>query len=794
VRPTTLTILAVDDNRDNLTSIAAVVRDVLPEARCLTALGGREGLDLARAEDPDVILLDVVMPGMDGFAVCGELKRDERLRLIPVVFLTALRTDRESRIRALEAGAEGFLSKPPDPAELTALIRAMAKVKAAGRFRRLEKDELAALVAERTRELELELVERRRAEQEMRASEARYRSLFENMTEGVAYCRMVYEDGQPCDFVYLAVNNAFEALTGLKGVVGRRVTEVIPGIRELDFDLFVRYGRVAATGRPERFEYHLAALDMWVDLSVYCPAAEHFVAVFDVITARKQAEADRELLRAAIEQTRDVVVVTDLNGGIQYVNPAFEAVTGYLREEALGRNPRILKSGTHDLAWYRELWATITGGSTWRGRIVNRRKDGTLYTEEATISPVCDANGKIVNFVAVKRDITEHLRLEQQFHASQRMEAIGSLAGGVAHDFNNLLSVILNYAGFALEGLHESDPLRADLAEVQKAAERAAGLTRQLLAFSRKQVLEPQVLDLNQVLSNLEKMLRRLIGEDIEFAQVLAPDLGRVKADQGQLEQVIMNLVVNARDAMPHGGRLTIETENVELDRNYAGRYVAALPGPHVLLAVSDTGCGIDGATRQHLFEPFFTTKPRGKGTGLGLSTAYGIVKQSGGNIEVDSEPGTGTTFKVYLPRLNGGPELSAAEGVAASPAVGTETILVVEDEEAVRKVAVRMLRASGYNVLTASNGGEALLTCEQHDGDIALLLTDVVMPQMSGRELAERLRQLRPGMRVLFMSGYTNDAIVRHGVLEAGIRFISKPFSSPELARKVRESLDSPC
>ncbi|MGI5861049.1 MAG: PAS domain-containing protein [Myxococcales bacterium] len=387
-------------------------------------------------------------------------------------------------------------------------------------------------------------------------------------------------------------------------------------------------------------------------------------------------------------------------------------------------------------------------------------------------------------------DLTKQRQTEKQLQLSQRLEAVGRLAGGVAHDFNNLLSVILSYADFALADLRESDPIRADLLEIKNAAERAAALTGQLLAFSRKQVREPQVLNINTTVTGIENMLRRLLGEDIQILVCLAEDLGSVEADPGQLEQVIMNLAVNARDAMPRGGKLTIETANVELDDAYARMHVAIKPGNYVLLSVTDTGCGMDAATREHIFEPFFTTK-ESKGTGLGLATVYGIVKQSGGNIWVYSERGQGTTFKVYLPRV----DLPATETRRRSPAViapGTETVLVVEDESAVRKLVERILRLAGYRVLSGANGGEALLLCEKHGDKIDLLLTDVVMPQMSGRELAERLALLSPQLKVLYMSGYTNHAIVHHGVLEPGTRFIGKPFSAPELTYKVREALDA--
>ncbi|MBU1244796.1 response regulator [Myxococcota bacterium] len=391
-----------------------------------------------------------------------------------------------------------------------------------------------------------------------------------------------------------------------------------------------------------------------------------------------------------------------------------------------------------------------------------------------------------------KHSQVQHDLLEEQLRASQKMEAIGSLAGGVAHDFNNLLSVILSYTGLAMDSLLEGDPLKDDLLEVQKAGERAAGLTRQLLAFSRKQVLQPSVLDVNEITSGLEKMLRRILGEDVELVQVLEPELGRVMADQGQLEQVLMNLVVNARDAMPAGGRLTIETSNIEVDGEYASRHMGLKTGPYVQIAVSDSGCGMDEAVRARIFEPFFTTKEKGKGTGLGLAMVYGIVQQSGGAIGVSSKPGHGTTFRIYLPRDVSGD--AAPDLVPASPTrktTGTETILVVEDEDALRKVIHRALSGGGYNVMTAAEGEEALRICARHAGEIHLLLTDVVMPKMSGRELAHALTADRPTTRVLYMSGYTGNTILHHGDFDAETQFLAKPFTMAGLMSKIRAVLD---
>ncbi len=382
-------------------------------------------------------------------------------------------------------------------------------------------------------------------------------------------------------------------------------------------------------------------------------------------------------------------------------------------------------------------------------------------------------------------------RSEEQLRHAQKMDAIGRLSGSVAHDFNNLLSVILSYADLVLGELKQVDPLRADIESIKKAGEKAADLTRQLLAFSRQQVLAPRVVDLNEIMVDSERMLRRLIGEDIEFETHYARSVSRVKLDPGQIDQVLLNLVINARDAMPNGGKLTIETRDVTLDEPYTDEHFGVISGAHVMLAVSDTGIGMDKQTQARIFEPFFTTKDLGKGTGLGLSTVFGIVKQSSGHIWVYSEPGGGTTFKVYFPVTD------AVEPEPVEPAVlgsldGTETILLVEDQEDVRRVAHAILRRQGYHVIEARNAGEALLTCERHPRTIHLLLTDVVMPQLSGRELAERLVAMRPDMKVLYMSGYTENVIVHHGILDSGIAYLQKPIVPDMLARRVREVLDS--
>ena len=506
--------------------------------------------------------------------------------------------------------------------------------------------------------------------------------------------------------------------------------------------------------------------------------------------AERALREANEHLAAVIQSSPLAIYTLDPRSTVLTWNRAAEALYGWQAAELIGRP---LPTIGHDVEDHGRLRDRVLRGESLRGvEVTRRRKDGTSVNISLSVAPLHDAAGRVTGMLSLAADVTEMRQLEVQYRQAQKMEAVGRLAGGIAHDFNNLLTAIIGTTALVLEDLGLESRARLDIQEIEKAAKRAAGLTRQLLIFSRQQVLEPRALDLNALVGNLEKMLHRLIGEDIELRTKQATALGAVRADPGQLEQAIVNLVVNARDAMPQGGRLTIETADVELDRGYVAGHVPTQPGPYVLLAISDTGVGMDGATKARLFEPFFTTKEPGRGTGLGLATVYGIVKQSGGYIWTYSELGHGTTFKIYLPRVAETPEAPESTTSPPTPVRGSETLLVVEDQEEVRKLTKRVLEARGYTVLAARNGAEALEIVAQHPSKIHLMITDVVMPGMNGRELAQHARARRSYLKVLYVSGYTGEAVLQHRLLEPGVAFLQKPFTPDVLARKTREVLDN--
>ena len=582
----------------------------------------------------------------------------------------------------------------------------------------------------------------------------------------------------------------------LPDVSGLELLDEIKRVSPLTEVVFVTAFATVATATQAvngaAFAYVTKPFEMDVLLTTLRRAAEKVELAEARRIADEALRESEERFRATFEQAAVGIAHIAQDGAFIRVNQRLCDIYGFTREEILERTfKEIVHPDELDgiLELRRRMFADEIPMYTAEVRC--RHRNGSTVWVNVTASVVRDAKGEPKYSIGAIQDITERKRLEGELLHSQRMEGVGQLAGGIAHDFNNLLTVISGRSELVLERLDPADPLRRELELICKTSGRAAALTRQLLAFSRKQVLQPKAVDLNELVQTATALLKRIIGEHVELVFVPAEDLGCVRADPTQLEQVVVNLAVNARDAMPDGGKLTIGTANAALDERYARRHVGVVPGPHVQLTVSDTGIGMDRATQARIFEPFFTTKGPGKGTGLGLSTVYGIVKQSGGHVRVYSEVGRGTTFKVYLPRTDAAAE--ASPGRATSMPAGTETILVAEDESEVRALAREILETLGYIVVEASTAPDAILIAERHVGLIDLLLTDVVMPRMSGRVLAERVGELRPEMKVLFMSGYTDDAIIRHGVLEAGVSFLEKPFTAAALAAKVRAVLDGP-
>jgi two-component system, cell cycle sensor histidine kinase and response regulator CckA len=516
------------------------------------------------------------------------------------------------------------------------------------------------------------------------------------------------------------------------------------------------------------------------------------LAMHSLQQEQNSAEESIRKLSRAVEQSADMVMVTDRQGIVEYVNPAFEALTGYGREEVCGKTPRILKSGEQPPEVYQEMWKTISAGNVYRGILVNRKKNGELYHVEESISPVRDAAGLITHFIANGRDLTERMRLEAQLLQSQKMDAIGNLAGGVAHDFNNLLTIITSYAELALDAVPRESPLESKIQEIILAARRAAELTRQLLAFGRKQPQALRVADLNQVIGRIANTLPRLIGEDIGFTFTRGEGLGSVRVDPLQIEQILMNLAANARDAMPQGGQLRIETSNQRLEDDYVQCKKAIIPtGRYALITVSDDGNGIPPEHMPHIFEPFYTTKPLGKGTGLGLATVYGIVKQNKGYVWAYSEPKMGTVFKIYLPCVAGRDQVGELDShKSESLSRGSETVLLVEDEPAVRRATAEFLNMQGYTVLEAKDGLDALDVARHHYSAIDLVVSDVVMPNMSGGQLGKELTKLRPDTKLLFVSGYAGKTVLDHNVVDLEVNFLQKPYTLNELSLKIRGAL----
>jgi two-component system, cell cycle sensor histidine kinase and response regulator CckA len=636
-----------------------------------------------------------------------------------------------------------------------------------------------------------DITEQKLAQEALRDSEEKYRATFNNAAVGID---LVDLDGR-----FLRVNAVLSNFLGYTEGELRNLT-ILDVTYPEDLAKSARMHDALVRGETDRYklEKRYVRKDgsvVWADTFVSAirdSGGKHIAAVGVILDTTKRRKLDEVRLRlaTAVEQVAETIVITDTEGTILYVNPAFEKNTGYASDEAIGKNPRILKSGQHDADFYQRLWKTIAGGAVWNGHLITKRKDGTLIEEEATISPIKDDSGEIKNYVAVKRDVTKEVSLQKQLFQAHKMEAVGTLAGGIAHDFNNLLQVTLGYSELILAEKSHKDPDYADLQKIHQAALSGAELVRSLLTFSRK--VEPKLapLRLNQQVTQVEKFLRRTIPKMIDIRLELAEEIQRTNADAAQIEQIIMNLAVNGRDAMGEEGSLTIRTENVTLDEEYCRFNVEAKPGDYVLLSVSDTGHGMDRETLQHIFEPFYTTKELGRGTGLGLAMVYGIVKQHGGHITCHSEVAKGTLFKLYFPAIQSIDE-PAVEETGIMPAFGTETVLLVDDEGSVRELGERILTRSGYTVLTATNGEEALEVYGREKERIALVILDLIMPTMGGKDCLGEILKIDPQATILLASGYSGDASSMEYVDLGAKGFIAKPFRFKELLRQVRKTLD---
>jgi signal transduction histidine kinase/DNA-binding response OmpR family regulator len=695
------------------------------------AADGAEALERVRADQPDLVITDILMPRMDGFEFVRQLRSEEAIAGTPVIFYTATYLEREANTLAQACGVSIVLAKPADPDLILKTIAGVLDGKTAV-------STVSSAPAPKRSPLEALNERFKQKPGELETSSSRLAALIDlglALTAERDPARLLQTF---CDVARLIVGPK-HATVYLLDEDGQSFSQV-----------FASTSEVGNEGAPVLSPALLKKI-----LTSRRPVRLHdFTKGEPTSELPSEREAKNPFLGVPISSPNVIY-------GLLCFTGKFDAEDFSEEEERLA----------------------LTLAAQAASAIENAR----LYDE------IQRHAAKLQLEIAERKQAEEALKKsEEQFRQSQKLEAVGRLAGGIAHDFNNVLTIIGGYNELVQDELGEDNRVKKEIEGIGKAVQRAASLTRQLMAFSRKQVLEMQIVDLNAIVSNIDEMLHPLLGEDIELLTVPGKDLGKIKADRGQLEQVVMNLAVNARDAMPQGGRLTIITANAQLDEDYARDHFSVQPGAYIMLAVNDTGCGMDAETRAHLFEPFFTTKELGKGTGLGLSTVYGIVKQSGGHIWVYSEPDVGTTFKIYLPRVEDAADPKPQAKPLKGTYMGSETILLVEDQKEVRELACRILAKNGYAVLEAGGGAEAIEISERHKGPIHLLVSDVVMPQISGRDLADRLVHSRPEMRRLFMSGYTDDAILRHGILDEGVSFLEKPFTSEALARKVREVLDT--
>ncbi len=761
-----------------------------------TAVNGIEALKKVKSSPPDLIISDILMPEMDGFEFCRRIKKDDKLRTIPFVFYTATYVDQQDEDLAMSLGASRFVVKPMEMDSFLALIQEVLEehkkhilpvpdsVQAGDE--ELEQKHSDALI----RKLDKKVKE---IEQERLALKESY-SLINAIIEGTTDAIFIKDkEGR-----YIMANHITAKAMGkpVNEVLGKKDTELFS--QEAATGLMQTDRKIIETGETQSLEEVTQVgntTQYWhTTKGVHRDSTGKIAGLFGIareITEKKKMEDSLRKLSRVVEQSPLSIIITDTEGKIEYVNPYFTKLTGYPFEEALGVYPNILKSGLHPPELYDELWKTITSGNVWRGQFHNKKKTGELYWEDAAISPITDEKGIITNYIAIKEDITERKSLENQLLQSQKMEAVGRLAGGIAHDFNNILSAIMSYAYLASMSAGDNLNLKNNLDQITFLTSRAGEITKGLLAFSRKQPYNPEPLNINKKILDTEKLLRKFMGEDIELKIKIADRDLFIIADSIQIEQIIINLATNARDAMHNCGMLSIEIDIMTIDDRFIRVNKFGEPGTYAVIAVSDTGSGLDEKIKQQIFEPFFTTKEVGKGTGLGLSIIYGIVKQHEGYINVYSELGFGTTFKLYFKTTDTEAIEQIKEETVADLSGNMETILLAEDEEAIRTAERIILQEYNYRVIEAVDGQDAIDQFIKNENTIQLCIIDAVMPRKNGREAIDAIRRIKPDMNLILTSGYSADVISDKGILQEGLEFLPKPLLPDNLLKTIKKVLN---
>jgi len=776
-------ILVVDDTPANLKLLMDLLNTQGYKVR--PAPDGKIALAAVAARKPDLILLDIKMPDMDGYEVCRRLKENKQTQEIPIIFISAL-TSLEDRIKGFAVGGVDFITKPFQREEVLARINTHLQL-----FQMQQN--LENLVDERTEELNKAYQSLQKSETEAREAEKKYRTLFESSSDAI----MLLDDTG-----FIDCNDASLRIFGCtdrKEIIGSNPVQWSPPTQA--------DGRDSSTAAQEENAIALREGQNFFEWIFRRDNGEEFFAevllspmeiggnrvmqstVRD-ITERRQLEEDQIRLTTAIEQASEAVIITDAAAKIQFINPAFEHTTGYSREETIGQNPRILQSGKHDLAFYKEMWAILLQGKPWHGHLINKKKDGTCFEEEVTISPVTTSGGKIINYVAVKRDVTNEVSLEKQLRQAMKLEAIGTLAGGIAHDFNNILSAILGYGELSQRQLPENHPVAKNLQQILKAGNRAADLTKQILSFSRQDEGEVKVVAVQPLVKEVLKLLRSSLPTTIDIKQDLSAPAGLILADPTQIHQVLMNLCTNAKYAMgDDGGTLSISLNQIEVSSSSAiPLHLDIRHGNYLDLKIRDTGCGMDDLVLANIFDPFFTTREQGQGTGLGLSVVYGIVKKHNGEITVSSEPDKGTIFHVYLPVIT---EESEPEGLKIEVVPGgNERILIVDDDPTIGEMLEQLLLPLGYQATIFTSSIEALKQFKATPEAFDLIITDMTMPHMTGKKLATELMAIRPELPVILCTGYS-ESVDETEAKSLGIReLLMKPFVKNELEKAIRNVL----